>query len=248
MSRETWEGVLMQKTLWWFAVLALLAAPGCRKPETPPPITVAQGNAAPSPAAPSPVAPSPAAPSPAAPSPAQPGKSAAGRQQAKQAKPRASSKASPRQRPPRRGTQPLFIIGRNKNANVVHYDAQLTADGKLDPKGPVIAYWVMLAQDGKRTSLSWIEKKMAYGFKVKPDPSVNGYQMTIVAATQRSIAVKTVGSAVRAEIVIDGRPAILEKMYIDASGGLRPTVHSLELYGRDVQTLEKRYEKVIPKK
>ena len=238
----------MQKTLWWFAVLALLAAPGCRKPETPPPITVAQGNAAPSPAAPSPAAPSPAAPSPAAPSPAQPGKSAAGRQRAKQARPRASSKAGPRQPPPRRGTQPLFIIERNKNANVVHYDAQLTADGKLDPKGPVIAYWVMLAQDGKRKSLSWIEKKMAYGFKVKPDPSVNGYQMTIVAATQRSIAVKTVGSAVRAEIVIDGRPAILEKMYIDASGGLRPTVHSLELYGKDVQTLEKRYEKVIPKK
>ena len=218
----------MQKTLWWFAVLAPLAAPGCAQPETLPLFTVAHSNAAPS--------------------PAQPGKSAAGRQQAKQAKPRASSKASPRQPPPRRGTQPLFIIGRNKNANVVHYDAQLTADGKLDPKGPVIAYWVMLAQDGKRKSLSWIEKKMAYGFKVKPDPSVNGYQMTIVAATQRSIAVKTVGSAVRAEIVIDGRPAILEKMYIDASGGPRPTVHSLELYGKDVQTLEKRYEKVIPKK
>src|ERR1039457_4263601 len=139
MSRETWEGVLMQKTLWWFAVLALLAAPGCRKPETPPPITVAQG---------------PAAPSPAAPSPAQRGKSAAGRQQAKQAKPRASSKASPRQPPPRRGTQPLFIIERNKNANVVHYDAQLTADGKLDPKRPVIAYWVMLAQGGRRQNLT----------------------------------------------------------------------------------------------
>ena len=28
MSRETWEGVLMQKTLWWFAVLALLVALG----------------------------------------------------------------------------------------------------------------------------------------------------------------------------------------------------------------------------
>ena len=229
----------MQKTLWWFAVLALLAAPGCRKPETPPPITVAQG-----PAAPSPAAPSPAAPSPAAPSPAQPGKSAAGRQQAKQAKPRASSKASPRQPPPRRGTQPLFIIERNKNANVVHYDAQLTADGKLDPKGPVIAYWVMLAKDGRRQNLTWIEKKMAYGMNIKPDPSVDGYQMTIVAATQRSITVKKVDSAVRAEIVIDGRPAILEKMYIDASGR---TVHYLELYGKDVQTGEKRFEKVMRK-
>jgi hypothetical protein len=233
MSRETWEGVLMQKTLWWFAVLALLAAPGCRKPETPPPTTVAPGNAA---------------PSPAAPSPAQPGKSAAGRQQAKQAQPRASRKAGPRQPPPRRGNQPLFIIERNKNANVVHYDAQLTADGKLNPKGPVIAYWVMLAKDGRRQNLNWIEKKTAYGINIKPDPSVNGYQMTIVAATQRSITVKQVGSAVRAEIVIDGRPAILEKMYINATEKLTgPTVHYLELYGKDVQTGEKRFEKVMRK-
>jgi hypothetical protein len=28
--------------------------------------------------------------------------------------------------------QPLFIIERSKTANVVHYDARLTADGNLD--------------------------------------------------------------------------------------------------------------------
>jgi hypothetical protein len=68
--------------------------------------------------------------------------------------------------------------------------------------------------------------------------------MTIAAAPQRSITVKKVGSAVHAEIVIDGRPAILEKMYINASGH---TVHYLELYGKDVQTGGKRFEKIIPK-
>jgi hypothetical protein len=57
-----------------------------------------------------------------------------------------------------------------------------------------------------------------------------------------------VGSAVRAEIVIDGRPAILEKMYINATEKLTgPTVHYLELYGKDVQTAEKRFEKVMRK-
>ena len=218
----------MQKTLWWFAVLALPATPGCARTKTLPLFTVAQSNAASS--------------------PAQPGKSAAGPYRAEQAQPRASSKASPRQPPPRRGTQPLFIIERNKNANVVDYDAQLTADGKLDPREPVIAYWVMLAKDGRRQNLNWIEKKTAYGINIKPDPSVNGYQMTIVAATQRSITVKQVGSAVRAEIVIDGRPAILEKMYLNATEKLTgPTVHYLELHGKDVQTGEKRFEKVMRK-
>ena len=141
-------------------------------------------------------------------------------------------------------TSPLFVIERNVNANVVHYDARLTADGKLDPKEPVIAYWVMLAKDGRRQKLNWIEKKKAYGFTIKPDPSVNGYKMTLVAAPGRQIIVKKEKDAVRAEIVIDGQPAILEKMYIEASGH---TVRYLELYGKDVQTGGKRFEKIIPK-
>ena len=145
-------------------------------------------------------------------------------------------------------TSPLFIIERSKNANVVHYDARLTADGELDPKEPVIAYWVKLAKDGRREELSWIEKKKAYGFEIKPDPSVNGYKMTLVADPQRPITVKKVGDAVRAEGIIDGRPAVLEKMYIKASDRVTgPKVEYIELYGKDMETGGKRYQKIVPK-
>jgi hypothetical protein len=145
-------------------------------------------------------------------------------------------------------TSPLFIIERNVNANVVHYDARLTADGKLDPKEPVIAYWVMLAKDGRRQKLNWIEKKKAYGFTIKPDPSVNGYKMTLVAAPGRQIIVKKEKDAVRAEAVVDGRPCVLEKLYINASEGLMgPKVHYIEVYGKDLQTGEERREKMTPK-
>jgi hypothetical protein len=84
-------------------------------------------------------------------------------------------------------TQPLFIIERSKNANVVHYDARLNADGKLESREPVIAYWIMLAEDGRREDLNWIEKKKAYGFDITPDPSGNGYKMTVVSAPDRRI-------------------------------------------------------------
>jgi hypothetical protein len=145
-------------------------------------------------------------------------------------------------------TVPLFIIERSKNANVVHYDARLTADGKLDSKEPVIAYWIMLAQDGRREKLSWMENKEAYGFTIKPDPSVKGYKMTLVAAPKQLITIKTEKDAVRAEAVIDGRPAVLERMYINASDGLTgPKVQYIEVYGKDLQTGEKRYEKMAPK-
>ncbi len=146
------------------------------------------------------------------------------------------------------GTRPLFIIGRSKNANVVHYDARLTADGNLDPEEPVIAYCVMLAEDGRRKELTWIEKRMAYGFEMKPDPSGNGYHMTIVGAPQRTITVRKEGNAIRAELVIAGQPAVVEKMYIQASEGLLwPKVHYIELHGKDLSTGQKRFERVLPK-
>ena len=145
-------------------------------------------------------------------------------------------------------TSPLFIIERSKNANVVHYDARLTADGELDPEEPVIAYWILLAKDGRREKLSWIEKKKAYGFTIKPDPSVNGYKMTLVAAPEKQITVKKEKDTVHAEAVIEGRSAILEKMYINASDGLTgPKVQYIEVHGKDLQTGEKLREKMVPK-
>ena len=151
----------------------------------------------------------------------------------------------PEPAPAQKKTQPLFIIERSKNANVVYYDAHLTAGGEIDPNEPVIAYWVMLATDGHREELNWIEKNKAYGFSIKPDPSVNGYKMTVVAVPQHQITIRKVGDAVRAELVIEGGPSIFEKMYINASEELMgPEVHYVELYGKDLKTGEKRYEKI----
>jgi hypothetical protein len=147
-----------------------------------------------------------------------------------------------------KNTQPLFIIERSKNANVVHYDARLSADGSIDPNEPVIAYWIMLAKDGRREDLNWIEKKKAYGFQIKPDPSVNGYKMTVAAVPHGQITVRKEGNTVRAELVIDGQPAVMEKIYINATDGLfGPKVHYIELYGKDIKTGEKRYQKIVKK-
>jgi hypothetical protein len=145
-------------------------------------------------------------------------------------------------------TSPLFIIERNKNTNVVHYDAQLTADGELNPKEPVIAYWVMLAGDGHHEKLNWIEKKKAYGFSVTPDHSVKGYKLTLVAAPNKQIIVRKDKDAIRAEAIINGQPALLEKMYINATDGLTgPKVNYIEIFGKDLKTGEKLHEKMVPK-
>jgi hypothetical protein len=54
--------------------------------------------------------------------------------------------------------------------------------------------------------------------------------------------------ALHAEGVINGRPVILEKLHIHASDGLTGLkVHYIEVYGKDLQTGEKRHEKMVPK-
>jgi hypothetical protein len=118
------------------------------------------------------------------------------------------------------GPQPLFVMARSTNANVVHYDAQLTANGDLDPEEPVIAYWIMLAEDGHREDLTWLEKRKAYGFTVVPDPEVKGYTLTIAAVPERKMTVRKTGGVVHAELVIDGHQASVERIYIESAAGL----------------------------
>lgn len=142
--------------------------------------------------------------------------------------------------------QSLFVIERSKNANIVRYDACLTADGVLDSKEPVKVYWILLAEDGRHEKLSLVEWK-GYGFNIKRDALEKSWVMTLEVYQKREIIVRQTGTVVRAEIVIDGKPSILEKLYINSTEGrFLPTVNYVELFGKDLETGEKRYEKLLP--
>jgi hypothetical protein len=146
-------------------------------------------------------------------------------------------------------TRPLFVIERNVSKNVVHYDAQLTRDGTLDPKEPVIAYWVMLANGGHREELTFLEKQLGFGFTIQPDPSGRGYRMALAADREREITVSQKGDQVAAEIMISGRLALLRKVHVNLTEGFAlPTVNSIELFGRDLTSGDERYEKIVMKR
>ncbi len=146
-------------------------------------------------------------------------------------------------------TRPLFVIERNVSKNVVHYDAQLTTEGSLDPKEPVIAYWAMLANGGHREELTFLERLLGYGFTIQPDPNGRGFRMALVADREREITVYQNGDQVAAEIMIAGRPALLRKVYVNLTDGFAlPTVNSIELFGRDPKSDDERYEKIVPKR
>jgi hypothetical protein len=144
--------------------------------------------------------------------------------------------------------QKLFVITRTTNKNEVHYDAQVTKEGKLKPDEPVVAYWIMVEKGGKREKLNFVERKKAYGFSISPEAGGESFRMIIVPYKARPIRVHMKDGKARAEIVIDGKPAYLKKLHIDVTEGIVvPTVNFVELFGEDAKTGQPRREKIVPK-
>ena len=144
-------------------------------------------------------------------------------------------------------SQPLFHIERSKNANIVQYDAQVAADGKLFKKEPVVGYWIRLNEQGQKQSLNWLQRSFAFGFKTKLDKSRESAELNMKADVGEVIKIVREGDIYRATITIDGAPSYFEKMYIDATrDGLSLDVRYVELFGEDMKTGEARYEKLLP--
>lgn len=143
--------------------------------------------------------------------------------------------------------QALFKIERSKNANIVQYDAQIGADGKLLKKEPVVAYWIRLADQGQVAELSWVQKTFAYGFSAKHDVKNDTVILDMKADFGRPLTVGRHGNEYRATAPIEGSDSYLEKIFIHATGkGMSTTVNYIELYGIDLKTGENRYEKFNP--
>jgi len=144
--------------------------------------------------------------------------------------------------------QPLFTIARSTNDNLVQYDARLTASGGLDPKGPVVAYWIVPTENGRHVELSAIEKRMAYGFTVTPDGSSDCYYMRLAADKNRPIRICSGIGSVQAQMSIGGHRALLKRIFIDTKRVLFwRGVNYIELFGIDAESGEDRYEKIVPK-
>jgi hypothetical protein len=142
--------------------------------------------------------------------------------------------------------QRLFHIERNKNANIVVYDAMVLPDSNLAEDDPVTVYWLKLAEGGHRKELKRIEKKKAYGFSVESREG-NRLVIEMKADVGRNLFVDQHEGVYRAFMEIDGRLALLDKIYIFAKETLMlPSVKYLELFGTDVETGEEVYEKLEP--
>lgn len=142
---------------------------------------------------------------------------------------------------------PLFKIERSKNANIIQYDARSGPDGKLLKKDPVVGYWIRLNEQGQRMELTWVQKTFAFGFNTRLAKDRQSAEMDMVADLGAPVSVIREGDDYRATIPIEGRTSYLDRIYIKASGkGMKVDVEYVETFGRDMETGEDRYQKIVP--
>jgi Domain of unknown function (DUF4833) len=141
---------------------------------------------------------------------------------------------------------PLFAISWNLTANYVQYDAKLQ-NGKLDPKEPVKAYWIMKQTDGHHEELTILERLKGYGFSVRPGSEPNTLDLVVVSVKKKTLHIARNGDQFEVTLNIGNcESARLTRAHVQAhKWGLLPVGEYVDLTGVDVKTGEECQERVM---
>lgn len=140
--------------------------------------------------------------------------------------------------------QRLFHISRSVNRNLVCYDVNLV-NGKLDTRKPLNVYWVNREERmGEKEGLSFFQRKMAYGYKVVSEGN-NSSTVTLTAYSKRRLEVCRQGTRYVCRTTINGKPAILNYLYVKTDEHNPLSVDYVELHGRTTDTKENVTERIM---
>ncbi len=142
----------------------------------------------------------------------------------------------------------LFFIQRNHNENTVIYDANFDKNGNLIGNNPVDVYWIRYQEQGQRMELRAIERRFAFGGKCEKLKSDSEFYLLKLAATDKKKLLLKQTAPFKAAVYtkINNKMSVLHHMYIFAdNSGVWPDVKYIELFGKDIKTGQKTYEKLI---
>lgn len=132
----------------------------------------------------------------------------------------------------------LFYIERNKNQNIVCYDLNL-ADGKINSKKPIITYWISHPEH-KKSDLSFIENKLAYGAKSEnTDPNTVVIKMNALKEPAITVSYDPAKQEPVTIATVNGKTIKLEKIYIVAKAPVYTSVERVEIHGISTSTGKK---------
>lgn len=137
----------------------------------------------------------------------------------------------------------VFVFERSTNSNFVCYDINLE-DGMLNQKQPLNAYWV-LAEKTRIESLTFLDRKMAYGVKVISSKK-NEAQVHLTAYKDLSFRIcKHKGKWV-AIAKLHGHELVIQKMFAQMKPPLSVKCEYVDIIGTDIETGEKLSERITP--
>ncbi len=124
----------------------------------------------------------------------------------------------------------LFYVERSKNKNIVCYDVNLNGAG-LNTAEPINVYWINREERvGARDGLSAIQKRLAFGYKVKSKNGTSA-QIVINACPDRALRVEKDADSYKCFTQIDHQDAVLSKIYVKTKDSNSLSVEYVELSG-----------------
>ncbi|OFY16501.1 MAG: hypothetical protein A2X11_12365 [Bacteroidetes bacterium GWE2_42_24] len=141
----------------------------------------------------------------------------------------------------------MFFIARSKNANLVCYDLNIDKNGKVNSEEPLKVYWINKTDHmGERSDLNYFQKKMAYGYNSKMTGK-GIFEISLVAFQARKVILeRDQKGKYRGRIVINGKPAALSKIFVQAKPENSMKVSWVELTGIGLEDGKIVTERIIP--
>jgi phosphatidylglycerophosphate synthase len=142
----------------------------------------------------------------------------------------------------------LFYLQRTPNSNTIVYDLNVDKDGKLDVDDPVNVYWIRYTEGGVKKGLNFIQRKFAYGIKVKK-LSDEKYEIKSVAYDKHPMyLMKSDKGKYQIFTKIGDTMAALSSIWIQIEGGSFwvPNVVYIEMKGVDPATGAEKLERFKP--
>jgi hypothetical protein len=142
----------------------------------------------------------------------------------------------------------LFYIQTSRHSDTVVYTARLDAAGQPIQTAPVDVFWRRFTRDGVREPLSFLESHLAFGVDFG---AVQGrrdaFWMDVAARPKRKMLVEVENGRPRTLMDMGSRLARLLYVYVDMEGGgLFPTIHHVDIFGRDLASGRALRERVTP--
>lgn len=145
----------------------------------------------------------------------------------------------------------LFYLQRTLDKNTVIYEVNYEANGQINRKKPVKAYWLDYDNGWTPSPLTRAQTMFAYG--IESEPTYAGskiFRINLVSYKKIKMHLKPGGKnkAYEIHITLRGRNYLLTNIFVNIIGGtyLRPNVSYIELRGKDLSTGERMVERIKP--